>query len=91
MFDAPSVQKLPAPVRRLLTEAGQGHGGTLVVTGPPGAGRTTLTRAVCAALPSWTVLSAPGHRDESGLPYAGLHRLITPLRDLITQRARLTT
>ncbi|MEU4694691.1 AAA family ATPase [Actinoplanes sp. NPDC023714] len=79
------MQKLPAPVRRLLAEAEQGRSGALVVTGPPGAGRTTLTRAVGAALPSWTVLSAPGHMDESGLPYAGLQRLITPVRDLITQ------
>ncbi|BBH70538.1 hypothetical protein ACTI_72230 [Actinoplanes sp. OR16] len=77
------MQKLPAPVRCLLTEASQGRSGILVVTGPPGAGRTTLISSVSAALPSWTVLRTPGHTGELGVPYAGLQRLITPVRDRI--------
>jgi DNA-binding CsgD family transcriptional regulator len=87
MFNAQGVQKLPAPIRHVLTEADRGHRGALVVTGPPGAGRTTLIRELPAALPGWTVLSAPGHADERDLPYAGLARLITAVRDLIAELA----
>ncbi|MEU4561234.1 AAA family ATPase [Actinoplanes sp. NPDC023936] len=89
MFDAPSVQKLPpadrAAVSRLLGDAEAGRSSALVVCGLPGAGRTTLSRIVSAAAPGWTVLSATGHADESGVPYAGLQSLLTGVRDVIAE------
>ncbi|MBU2664601.1 LuxR family transcriptional regulator [Actinoplanes bogorensis] len=56
-------------------------GGSLVLVGGPGEGRTTLLgTAAGMAGPGWTVLTAPG-RDPS-VGYAGLQQLIEPLEAL---------
>jgi DNA-binding CsgD family transcriptional regulator len=55
--------------------------GCLVLSGAPGTGKTTMVRSARAAAGDRTVLAAPGHHDESDLPYAGLQRLVGPLLD----------
>ncbi len=67
MVNAPTVQEVA--------------GGALVVVGAPGEGRTTLLAAMASAATGWTVRSAPGHTDESEIPYAGLQRLLGRVPD----------
>ncbi|MBW8482126.1 helix-turn-helix transcriptional regulator [Actinomadura parmotrematis] len=62
----------------LLDGARAGHGGALVVTAPPGSGRSALLRAVPAD--GMRVLDTAGVAAERWLPYAGLHRLLHPAR-----------
>nr|BFE56978.1 helix-turn-helix transcriptional regulator [Dactylosporangium thailandense] len=84
-----------AAATALLGAATDGHGGALVLTGPPGIGRTALLNAladtavnplstVSASGPAATggcatVLSVTGCHAESALPLAGLHRLLAGL------------
>ncbi|MBB2943556.1 DNA-binding CsgD family transcriptional regulator [Actinoplanes lutulentus] len=82
------MQKLPPAVAGLLAAAEAGHRGALVVQGLPGAGRTTLAGAVARSAHDWTVLSAPGHQDESGLAYSGLQRLLTTSGDVTGELQR---
>src|SRR4051794_3867815 len=74
MLVARAVQEVRrTEIAALLDRAAQGHGGALVITGGPGEGKS---HAVRTAPTGWTVRSAPGHPDESTLPYAGLERLL---------------
>lgn len=68
MINAPTVQEVAAD-------------GALVVVGAPGEGRTTLLAEVASGATGWTVRSAPGHTDESEIPYAGLQRLLGQVPD----------
>ncbi|GIG42972.1 hypothetical protein Dsi01nite_010130 [Dactylosporangium siamense] len=63
-----------AAIASLLTAAADGRGGALVVAGPVGIGRTALLAGAvhAAAVP----LAVAGCPAESGLPYAGLQRLL---------------
>ena len=81
MVDAPSVQEL---ARGLL----RARGGTLVVTGAPGSGRSAVLSAAAAhgRADGWLVLSAPGFADESAVAYAGLQRLLAPVSSLVPPR-----
>ncbi|BAL90098.1 putative LuxR-family transcriptional regulator [Actinoplanes missouriensis 431] len=82
------MQKLPpadrAALLRLLGDAEAGRSSALAVLGLPGAGRTTLSR-IAGATGGWTVLSAIGHADETGVPCAGLHSLLTGMEDVIAE------
>ncbi|TRV79235.1 AAA family ATPase [Streptomyces sp. 130] len=68
-----------AALDTLLTRLRHGDGGALVLTGPPGSGRTALlAHAVAAhrdrdAHPALHVAGAP---DERWVPYSGLHALL---------------
>ncbi|MFC4562552.1 AAA family ATPase [Nocardiopsis mangrovi] len=67
----------------LLDAARDGHGGALLVTGEPGIGRTALLDHLRATADDVRTLAIRGVPTEAALPYAGLHRLLRPLTDLI--------
>ncbi|MFJ7056762.1 LuxR C-terminal-related transcriptional regulator [Streptomyces microflavus] len=61
----------------MLARLRQGDGGALVLTAPPGLGRTALLREAAAAhRPRGPVLYATAAPDERGLPHSGLHALL---------------
>lgn len=64
-------------LRELLDASGTGRGGTAIITGPPGSGKTALLHraAECAAARDFTVLTATGSRAESTLPLGMLSQL----------------
>ncbi|MFJ4648252.1 AAA family ATPase [Streptomyces bobili] len=63
----------------LLTEAGAGRGGTLVVAGEPGIGKTALLRQSADDAGDVRVLRAIGLEFETAFGYAALHTLCAPL------------
>ncbi len=65
-------------VRDLLDAARSGHGGGLLVTGPSGAGRTSLVERAVDESHGLTVLRARAAPGEGRLPLAGLHQLLRP-------------
>nr|WP_239647988.1 LuxR family transcriptional regulator [Nocardiopsis ganjiahuensis] len=65
-------------VRHLLEAARSGRSGGLLVTGPPGAGRTALLEHAAAQARDFTVLRARAAPGEGRLPLAGLHQLLRP-------------
>jgi DNA-binding CsgD family transcriptional regulator len=63
----------------VLDHARAAHGGAIVVRGEPGVGKSLLLRAVSAAAPDFTVLSAAGVQSESDLAFGALSALLGPL------------
>ncbi|BCL17392.1 helix-turn-helix transcriptional regulator [Micromonospora sagamiensis] len=66
-------------IRDLLD--GADGGGALLVQGEPGSGRTALLAYAHRHAGDRTVLAGTGLADEAALPYAGLQRLLDPVRD----------
>ncbi|WP_194819951.1 AAA family ATPase [Nocardia sp. XZ_19_385] len=66
---------------RALVDGPGEHGGILI-EGAPGIGKSTLVEAAveAAAVAGVRVLRTAGAEAEQNLPYAGLHRLLYPLR-----------
>ena len=54
------------------------HGGALLISGPPGIGKTSLLNAAAdeARTRGYKVLAVTGLECESQVPYAGLHQLL---------------
>ncbi|MFC7619090.1 AAA family ATPase [Microlunatus sp. GCM10028923] len=75
-----------AQLDRLLDEARAGRGGSLVLRGEAGIGKSFLLRYAESAPESTAlrVLRTAGTVPEAELGYAGLHRLLRPLLELIT-------
>ncbi|MFI6823354.1 AAA family ATPase [Micromonospora sp. NPDC050187] len=65
-------------IRDLLDGAG---GGALLLQGEPGSGRTALLGYAHRHAGDRTILAGTGLTDEAALPYAGLQRLLDPVRD----------
>ncbi|WP_446042243.1 AAA family ATPase, partial [Streptomyces sp. SID1121] len=65
-----------AILKTLLNRLRSGHGGTLVLTAPPGLGRTALLDHTAAVHTDGTVLRAEAAATERLLPYSGLHALL---------------
>ncbi|MDG4769877.1 LuxR family transcriptional regulator [Solwaraspora sp. WMMD792] len=97
MFTASPVQKSGLWGRveecraldRLLSAAA-GHQGTAVLFhGEPGSGRSSLLHEAVRRirLRRWHLLISAGVADEATLPYAGLHRLLDPVRDQVAALA----
>src|SRR6266566_6792486 len=63
---------------RLLTRARAGRGGSLVVRGPPGTGKSALLQYTASAADDMLVLRASGVQAERDLPFAVLHQLLRP-------------
>jgi DNA-binding CsgD family transcriptional regulator len=70
-----------ATLDRLLEAARAGEGGSLVVRGPPGLGKSALLEALRDRAAGCRVTSAAGMEAEMELPFAGLHQLCGPLLD----------
>ena len=62
----------------LLTAARNGRGGSLLLLGEPGIGKTTLLGTTSNR--GMRELRVTGYEAESTIPYAALHRLMVPLR-----------
>jgi DNA polymerase III delta prime subunit len=69
-----------ARVERLLSIARKGDGGTLLLRGEPGIGKTTLLRYAVDAAGDFTVLAATGVEAEVARVYGGAADLLRPLR-----------
>jgi len=67
-------------VAAVLAGARNGVGGALLVRGEPGIGKTALLRAATAGPTGLELLRVDGFEAESAIPFAGLQRLLTPLR-----------
>ncbi|MEV0328100.1 LuxR family transcriptional regulator [Micromonospora echinospora] len=65
-------------IRDLLDGAG---GGALLLQGEPGSGRSALVGYAHRHAADRTILAGAGLTDEAALPYAGLQRLLDPVRD----------
>jgi len=74
-------------VAEVLRAARRSQGGALVLRGPAGIGKSSLLAAARGAgtADGMRVLTANGVRNESGLPFAGLHQLIRPLLSGLTK------
>src|SRR4051812_14571864 len=67
----------------LIAAAARGTGGSLVVRGEPGLGKSALLDAVAAGLGDGdTVLRVRGVEAEHGLDFAALHQLLRPVLPL---------
>jgi DNA-binding CsgD family transcriptional regulator len=71
-----------AAVVALLDSARAGAGGSLVVHGLPGVGKTALLSAAADAAAGMTLLHTRGIESESPLAFAALHRLLRPVLHL---------
>jgi DNA-binding CsgD family transcriptional regulator len=70
-------------IDHLLAHARAGRGGSLVVRGPPGAGKSALLQYAASAAGDMLVLRASGVQAEHDLPFAVLHQLLRPAFDLV--------
>jgi DNA-binding CsgD family transcriptional regulator len=68
-------------VSRLVATARLGVGGTLVLIGEPGVGKTALLRDALASFEGMQVLRASGLEAERHIPFAGLLQLLRPALD----------
>jgi DNA-binding CsgD family transcriptional regulator len=66
-------------LRGLLSGARTGSGGSLVLSGQPGIGKSALLEAARPDASGFLMLRATGYEAESQLPYAGLHLLLHPV------------
>src|SRR6201996_2593533 len=65
----------------LIDRARSGRGGTLVLEGQAGVGKTALLEYAVASASGLTVLRAAGVESERELAFAALHQLCAPLLD----------
>lgn len=68
-----------AAVDRLLDQTRGGHGGSLILSGEPGVGKSTLLDFAAGRALGATVLRTTGLQSEAELPFAALHQLLRPL------------
>ncbi|WCO67015.1 AAA family ATPase [Iamia majanohamensis] len=79
-------------IERLLGAARNRRGAALLVTGEPGIGKSTLLGSATAGMTSATRLAIDGYEAESSIPFAGIDRLLIPVRPLVgALPARLRT
>ncbi|MGW7481315.1 ATP-binding protein [Nonomuraea muscovyensis] len=63
----------------LISAAGQGEGGALVLRGEPGIGKSALLDHTRRAASGFRVMQASGAEFEMELPFAALHQLCAPV------------
>ena len=75
-------------IRELLRRVEGGASGTLVIRGEAGIGKTALVEAAShLAGDDFLVVRATGVESEAELPYAGLHQLLQPLTERMSELA----
>jgi AAA ATPase domain len=67
---------------RLLADARRSRSGVLVLRGEAGAGKSALLDHAAGRAEGMAVLRASGVESEAELPFAALHQLLRPLREL---------
>jgi predicted ATPase len=74
-----------ARLHELIADANAGRGGALILRGEPGIGKTALCAEAArfARDSSVRVLHTVGVESEMHLPYAGLHQLLRPVREIL--------
>nr|WP_062341150.1 LuxR family transcriptional regulator [Herbidospora sakaeratensis] len=65
----------------LLGNARNGHGGSLLITGEPGIGKTALLEATTTGVAGLRMIRLDGFESEMELPFAAIQRLTIPLSD----------
>ncbi len=68
-------------VGTLLTAARNGRGGSLLLLGEPGIGKSTLLGRDGRRQRACTTCAVTGYEAESTIPFAALYRLMLPLRE----------
>ncbi|MFC4037710.1 AAA family ATPase [Dactylosporangium siamense] len=74
-----------ARLLHLAADAREGHSRGVVVSGPPGIGKTTLLDDLATAAHGFRVVRAAGVEFEADLPFAALAALTRPLLPLLEQ------
>lgn len=72
-----------AQIDDLIASARAGVSGALVLHGEAGVGKSALLDHAARRATGMRMLSGTGIETESELPYAGLHRLLRPVRHLV--------
>lgn len=76
-----------ARIDDLIDAARHGRSGALVLRGEAGIGKSALLRHAADAAEGLLVLRGTGIETESELPFAGVHRLLRPVADLVDRLA----
>src|SRR5215471_1202195 len=66
-------------VDAMLARARDGHSAVLVVRGEPGIGKTALLRYAARQASGLRAVEVDGIQAEMELPFAGIHRLCSPM------------
>ncbi|MFE6520669.1 AAA family ATPase [Streptomyces sp. NPDC057794] len=69
-----------AALDRLVRDSRKGHGGTVLLHGDRGVGKSALLHHLRTAARGVRMIRVDGTGSETRLPYAALHRALTPLR-----------
>ena len=69
----------------LLADAKRGEGGSLLVTGPAGIGKSALVRSAIDAAPEFRVVRVAGVESEMAFGYAGVHQVVLPILDHVAE------
>ena len=72
-----------AHVDDVIAAAREGRSGALVLRGEAGIGKSALLAHAAALADGMCVLHGTGIETESELPFAGVHRLLRPLHELV--------
>src|ERR1700750_1317360 len=65
----------------MLAQAREGHSSVLVIRGGAGIGKTSLLRYSARQASGLRITEVEGIQAEMELPFAGIHRLCTPILD----------
>ena len=68
-----------ATVQALLADAKGGQGGSLVLAGPPGIGKSALVQYAIDVASEFRVVRIAGVESEMELAFAALHQLCAPM------------
>ena len=77
-----------AEIVRLISQVRSGEGRSLVISGEPGIGKTTLLDWTATRAKGLRVLRAGGRESEADLPFVAIGDLLRPIQDEIGQLPR---